>query len=210
MNKRIFGFTLAEVMVTLMVVGVVAGITIPILFDVKADKDTQVYRKALYTLQRGAYNFMNGTGYLKLQEQVANYDETIYLSNFTNRQVCQALAEEINTRGYLENENDTSHDIDCTDNSGCDNDGKNCQYDQPNFVTTDGIGFYNLGGSGLFSEKNIFVRLVDERKSETESRKKKGGSDFMRINMNNRGKFSVRESWKYEQSLIESYTKIKN
>lgn len=207
MNKRIFGFTLAEVMVTIMVIGVVAGITIPVLHKMKADKDTQVYRKALYTLQRGAYNFMNGTGYLKLQKEKGTaYDETIYLKNFKNWQVCEALAEEINTLG----------DIDCTDNSGCDKDGKNCKYDKPNFVTTDGIGFYNLGGGDNFSEKNIFIRLVDERKSETEARKKKPGASqtgFMRINMNHRGKFSVPtveggSNWAYEQSLIEDYTKL--
>ena len=239
MNKRIFGFTLAEVMVTIMVVGVVAGITIPVLFGARADKDTQVYRKALYTLQRGAYNFMNGPGYLELQKQAgSSYNEMKYLNNFTNTQICYAIADEINTKGSFQKVYNSDGTITITPQGvDCGNTGE----ENPNFVTTDGIAFYNMGGTGKFTHKVILVKRYGESKSETNARiKKETGhasnyiheNGFLRIHMNYRGKFSVPTEkdlycptetgaiekctdvsdsgydWGYEQSLIEDYTKL--
>lgn len=208
------GFTLAETMVTLALVGVVAGITMPILMNARVEKDTQVYRKALYTLQRATYNFINGTGYIELQKSILDnpdktYSENNYLSNFTNKEVCEKIADEINTRGEI----------------NCEKTGT----DTPNFVTTDGIGFYDLGGDGKFTHKVILVKRIGETKQETENRKKKEGAHdkgFLRIHLNYRGKISTPANgqtiyypgqasgnaesydWKYEQTLIKDYSKL--
>jgi prepilin-type N-terminal cleavage/methylation domain-containing protein len=209
MNKIKKGFTLAEILVTLATIGVVAGITIPVLNNAKIDKDTVVYRKALYSLQQAAHSFMNGTGYQKMYREADKPSEDLFLNNLTNKQVCEGLADEMNTRGK----------IDCNLHSG--------NSDEPNFITTDGIAFYNLGGNSNFEHKVVFVKRIAERKSETEARKKKEGTNgngYLRILINYRGKvyvpvdgqpiklpngqYSQGYSFPYEQSLINNYTKL--
>lgn len=209
MNKIKKGFTLAEILVTLATIGVVAGITIPVLNNAKIDKDTVVYRKALYSLQQAAHNFMNGTGYQTMYRQVENPREDLFLNNLTNQQVCEGLADEMNTRGK----------IDCTLHSG--------NSDEPNFITTDGIAFYNLGGNSNFEHKVVFVKRIAERQSETDARKQKEGTNgngYLRILINYRGKVLVPTdgqgirlpngqksqgyTFGYEQTLINNYTKL--
>ena len=46
------GFTLAETLVTLVVIGVVAAVTIPILNHARPDKDALMYKKAVLTTQQ--------------------------------------------------------------------------------------------------------------------------------------------------------------
>lgn len=207
MNKIKKGFTLAEVVVTLAVIGMVAGISIPILHNAKIDKDVIVYRKAMYTLQQATYKFMNGNKYQELMRKY-NGNERLFLANFKNNDVCEGIADEMNTRGVIT----------------CDNSDGGL-----NFVTNDGIGFYNLGGTGDFTHKQVQIKRVGERKSETEARKKKEGADqtngYLRIFLNYRGKISVpnedvirlpdgtttsAEYFKYEQTLIQDYTKLNN
>lgn len=204
MNKIKKGFTLAEVLVTLAVICLVAGISIPILHNAKIDKDVVTYRKAIYSLQQAAYKFMNGNNYQKLMREY-NGDENKFLANFNNNDVCNALAEEMNTRGK----------IDCDDSNG-----------GLNFVTSDGIAFYNLGGKSNFTHKMVFIKRFGETQSETDRRKKIDGADntngYLRIFLNYRGKVSVPNGdkiklkqgetvpyyWGYEQTLIKNYTKL--
>ena len=222
MNKIKKGFTLAEVVVTLAVIGMVAGISIPILHNAKIDKDVIVYRKAMYTLQQAANKYMNGNNYQK-QMRRPNSNENLFLGNFTEYEVCAYLSLEMNTKGFFYeqvNEEgitepliwDTTNGINCY--SSCDAEASNCADDlTPNFTTSDGISFYNLGGKAdtKFDKKVILIKRENEKESERAARISKGSHNggFMRIEMNRRGKFSINNDWEFEQSLVKNYTKLK-
>lgn len=195
MYKNIKGFTLAEALITLGVIATIATVIIPVMTRATVDRDTQVFRKAIYTIQTATYNFMNGNDYIKEEQNNPDFVSNRFLNNFTMQQVCENLAGQINTKGS----------VDCTKSGENDADW--------NFVSSDGIAYYNLGGEGSFNGIDILVKRVGESANEKANRIKKPGTNqkgFMRINLNTRGKVSVKPVWEYEITLIEDFTKIKN
>lgn len=199
MNKKRKGFTLAETIITVIIIGILAAITIPILNKAKADKDTMIYRKGLYSFQRGLQKFMEGPEYeALLQKKIAKGEdvkESNYLANFTYEEVCKAVAAELNTKGA----------IDCRYHSTEDN---------PNFITIDGIKFWGVGGPDVIPKSNsVRVLYIDsvEGPSEGEKTKRKnngGEENKLRIILTYRGK--IRADHTYERSLIKDFTKMKN
>ena len=105
MINRRKGFTLAETLITITVIAILATITFPILQKAKADKDAVIYRKGLYSLQRGLQRFMESPDYeALLQEKRKNGEEVIesnYLANFTGPELCQGIANQLNTKGKI-------------------------------------------------------------------------------------------------------------
>ena len=197
MNMQRKGFTLAETLITLTLAGFFAAIVMPILLKPSVDKDTQTYRKAIYTVQRALYEFMNGNDYVKAEQKTSGFVKSRYLSNFTNVDVCNYIASQINTKGEV----------------NCNSVGVN---GAENFISVDGIAYYNLGGSGNFDlaeGQTIYVRRIGETDNERQNRTHKVGADengHMRIHVNYRGKVSVKEDWQYEQTMLENFTKLRN
>ena len=56
-------FTLSEALVTLAIIGVLAAILIPVIDNVRPDKDKITYKKALYSMQSAVSNAMDSTVY---------------------------------------------------------------------------------------------------------------------------------------------------
>lgn len=202
MINRRKGFTLAETLITITAIAVLAAITLPILNKAKADEDTVVYRKGMYTLQRGLQKFMESSDYEALLQTKSAKGQSIkegyYLANFTGPELCQGIADQLNTKGR----------INCDD-----------RY-LTNFVTTDGIRFGNISAIDMNDgEKNAFIIIyLDSVKGPTKDqiRKRVGmnGQDFgsLRVWLNYRGKVYVPTlpTTEYERTLISDFTKMKN
>ena len=201
MNKKRKGFTLAETIITVIIIGILAAITVPILNKAKADKDTMIYRKGLYSFQRGLQKFMEGPEYEALLQEKREKGEKViesdYLANFTKTEICQAIAAQLNTKGK----------IDCSLGSN------------PSYVTTDGIKFWGLTGSDKFrkptepGQKIYQILFIDSIEGPSQGEKNKrinngGDANGLRIRLNYRGKTDAYGL--YERSLIKDFTKMKN
>ena len=115
-------FTLAETLVTLAIIGVLAAILVPGINNVRPDKDKIVYKKALYNMQSAISNAMDSSLYSQVTNSAAYWgDENVKQNKF-----CEAMADALNTRGK----------INCGDSGS--------SYSNPNFVTSDGIKYWGL------------------------------------------------------------------
>ena len=210
MINRRKGFTLAETLITITAIAVLAAITLPILNKAKADEDTVVYRKGMYTIQRAMQKFMESSEYERLLQSTPNVNESDCLANFTWEQVCNALAKEINTKGKIKCNKKSVYSISR----------------DPAFITTDGIAFFMVKAP---SDKIVKVdtndpkaqhlnwMLIDNVKMPSKGiqEKRKAGRGLaggMRVYFNHKGKFYLpqRTGTQYEQSLLQDFTKMKN
>ncbi len=130
------GFTLAEVLVTLTILGVVMAVTIPVLNNVSPDKDPIFYKKGSQSIQAALNKIMN----MKEVEEVTD-DNGInyYLAGLTSEsRFCELFAETLNISGK----------------SSC---NESSSYNSPNFITTDGIRFWGFEGKfNIGGEKTVY------------------------------------------------------
>jgi len=89
MKIKTIGFTLAEVIVTLSIIGVISALLIPSLKTARPDEDKLFFKKGIYTFQSGVNNVLkeNQQGYLE------------HLP--TDTEFCNNVAENIHTRGVI-------------------------------------------------------------------------------------------------------------
>lgn len=231
-------FTLSEALVTLAIIGVLAAILIPVVNNARPDKDKIVYKKALYSLQTAVSNAMNsaylsdgfgnlgedsvwGSGGDEACTNVANWwngncgsggsggdgsggdggDGSGGDGDKETNSFCEAVAESLNVAGS----------VNCTTTSS---------YDNPNFITTDGIRYWGLEGDSEFNTtsgdgyKDIYVdRSISNSEKRSLGRiRLKGGQiesndDLgMKIRVKWNGKVFTPDddSYGYENGLIES------
>ena len=148
-------FTLAETLITLDVLGIVAAITLPQLNKIRIDKDKTFYTKSLMSIQSAMIVAMDSPF---LNKKIEYLDDGTMLKpkfwaddSLEENLFCKTIAETLNTTG----------DVDCSGNS---------QYENPNFITTDGIRFWNLDGkfTEIIDNKESKVIYVDRKLSNTE------------------------------------------
>ncbi len=192
MKKK--GFTLSEALIVITILGIIASITIPILNNTKPDKDQILYRKALQTVQ-GAMAVMMDS------HDLDNCPNLWADSSLSADSFCEAFTNEVNISGQFH----------CTGTSS---------YDNPNFVTTDGLRFWGFEGK-VFDKENKTDRDVyvdrslsnDERKNLAKMRGAKYSSPGLKINIQYDGKIGTKPNsteYEYENKLItSSYSPVK-
>lgn len=178
-------FTLSEALVTLAIIGVLAAILIPVVNNVKPDKDKILYKKALYTLTNAVSEAAELIEYEYASGNVAGYwDDPNTADNAFCKRIFRALR---------------------ATNEHCDIPQGTSTYEEPNFITVDGTRYWGL--EGRFDGKVRDIR-VDRPMSTSELEKirdaREGIADGvgLRIQVYKDGKVDVPDN-DYEQELVE-------
>lgn len=141
-SKRKFGFTMAEMLVALAVISVIATILIPAIMQVKPDKNKVLFKKAYYISERIVSELINDESLYETVDDKYGFDnlsEVKYSGSLTakgNTKFCTLFASKVNT---------LEEDPDCTANA-------------LSFVTSDGIAWF-LPVSDFSTEQKIKVDI---------------------------------------------------
>lgn len=184
-------FTLAEVLVTLVVIGVIAAISIPVINSILPNPDTKTYQKALYTLQGGVLKVMQEPEATISQDYLTDKD-------YPNSGFCDGLSKAINTSGK----------VNCTRPSS---------YENPNFVSTDGIRYWGLEGKNFNGTddkgKKVRTVYVDRQlsKGELKTIQKRRDANHtapgmkILVTFDGKVKTGTDTSWNYENNIIKNF-----
>lgn len=100
------GFTLAEIMVAIGVLGVLSAMLIPTIAKIAPDKNKVMFKKAYYTLERAADNMINDDNNYPsnaidtLANVIRGFNYTTATTNTSNK-FCYFLSDELNTVGTV-------------------------------------------------------------------------------------------------------------
>ncbi len=134
MNNKKRAFTMGEVLVTLMIVGVIAALIIPIIKNAQPDKQKLMFKKAYTNVERVVTELVNDDDLYPDAGDYVGLDNTtdVEVNDTTyggNTKFCNLFAMKVNV---IDDEN-----IRCPANPG-----GNGTYNDPTFVTADSIAYY--------------------------------------------------------------------
>lgn len=135
--KKVFAFTLAELIITLTIIAVIAALVIPILINVKPDTNNILFRKAFYTFSEAIYAIVNDTS-------LYDDDTPAFTSNALNsKNICQNLTNMLSITG--------DQNI-CSSNSS--NFGST-----PSFTLSNGIVFFMPSSTKITANEKISIKI---------------------------------------------------
>lgn len=134
MNNKKRAFTLGEVLVTLMIVGIIAALIIPIIKNAQPDKQKLMFKKAYTNVERVVTELVNDDDLYPDTGDYSGLDNTsnVEVNDTTyggNTKFCQLFVMKVNV---IDDE-----DIHCPATPG-----GNGTYSTPSFITADSIAYY--------------------------------------------------------------------
>ncbi len=187
-------FTLSEILVSLVVIGVVAAILIPMLNANSPQKERVMYKKAVYSMQEALSTALNDIGYSQDAANVGVDSSDSYWAGVDAAKFCNSVANAMNTIGSV-------------------NCGASGDKNSPNFVTSNGIKWWGLGGSAVTkaSDKTIYVDVNGDAGPGTP------GVDILKLNVKYDGRVVTPQStttdsttgtnWSTENTYLGDATK---
>ena len=156
------GYTLAEVLVVLALLGILATILLPAVSQIRPNKNKSMFKKAYYVAERIVYELVNDDDLYPLVEgKTVGFDNTVKVpyngSTFEGTtKFCQLFAKKINT---------VSNASSCiATNAAPTGSGT---YKTPTFVSTDGVAWY-VPISNFSATQTIYVDTNNEQKPNCE------------------------------------------
>ncbi len=188
-NGKKNAFTLAELIVVLIIVGVIAAFAIPTLMQPVTNKNKVLYKKALTTIEQAVTSVMSDYEVVdtrKFFEQLSNFDDSINLR--------ELLAAKLNLNGGVSSEATTSKD-------------------KPAFTTVDGMIWWNIpkkwepaDASATPTYIDIWVDVNGDKapnlSSSTPNLDSDAIPDILRIRITNDGNVITDASWDVENKYI--------
>ncbi len=180
-------FTLAEVLVTITILGIVMAVTIPVLNNTRPEKDPIYFKKGLQSIQGAMSKIMDMD---TIGDNVDDEGRSLYLKGMN---LCPYFTNFLNVSGK----------------SNCHSES---DYSSPNFITTDGLRFW--GFEQILSDSEITV-YFDRKFSKnelkggtlTKPRDEYHKSPGLALKIRYDGKVSIPEGneYEYENSLVSQY-----
>lgn len=205
MNIKKNAFTLSEALVTLAILGVLAAILIPVLDNVRPDKDRIMYKKAMYAMQGAVSSVMDEI------TAVATNTNYYWADAVAKDSVdfCEKVAGSLNTTGRVR----------CGDvgqsweNAEAKAKGESGDTAEPDFITTDGIMWWGLAKYKFGTDStnpneansevhNIYVTRKDQYNSDGSM---KDGNAPLKIQVRYDGRVGTGEGadWAAENDFLE-------
>ncbi len=148
-------FTLAEVMITMAILGILASILLPAVSKVRPNENKALFKKAYYVAERMVSELVNDETLYPIGEGTSvgldnvsevEYNDELYSGS---DKFCKLFAAKVNT---------INNNISCVAGSRVPTDSN-----VPSFVTTDGISWY-MPYTDFDSDKSIIVDVNGDRK----------------------------------------------
>lgn len=154
MKNKKFAFTLGEVLVTLMIVGVIAALIIPIIKNVQPDRQKLMFKKAYTTVERVVTELINDDYLYSETSDDVGFDNTndVEVNGETyggDSKFCRLFSMKVNVI-----DNDA---IRCPGNVGAAG-----AFGNPSFTTTDNVAFY-LPSTTFAADAQITVDTNGEK-----------------------------------------------
>lgn len=148
-------FTLAEVMITMAILGILASVLLPAVSKVRPNENKALFKKAYYVAERVVGELINDDNLYPVMEGTTvgldNLDEVQYISKkySDTDKFCKLFAAKVNTI------NDT---VNCVAGSATPTDSN-----VPSFITSDGIMWY-MPITDFKADKSITVDVNGEKR----------------------------------------------
>lgn len=156
-------FTIAEAIISAAMLGVLAVVLFPMLQDFQPNKDKTSYNKALFSMQSAVSNVMEESYSIAANRILSSgstetWKDEDFLRNLTQTEACEEIAKNFNLSGTY-------------------NCGGQGSYESPNFITSDGIRFWGIGGDAKFASggkggSQLIYMDREMKKSDWKKRKK--------------------------------------
>lgn len=145
-------FTLAEVMITLCILGVLAAVLMPVIKDLYPDKNMVMFRKSYYLIEKVVYELVNDDSLYPESEDedkfgLNNVDSVVYMGKtYGGNPDLDTDAEDSKRKSKFCKLFAAKVNIENTEDISCKNGGlpfsPSGNYVLPSFTTTDGVAYY--------------------------------------------------------------------
>lgn len=186
-------YTLSEVLVVLLVLGIIAAFIIPAVMRTAPDRSALLYKKSFYAMQEAASKMINNPN--MYPQGLTNENKPTVWPNLENTPTKGDFTD-YSVQTFCENLKNTFNIID-EGKASCSSGGA---AGAPNFITTNGVVWYNVGGGGFSGSpayKDISVQCA--------------GVDYnIRVYSNGRVGTGSDPQWDDENKILKSPFKFRD